>query len=257
MQKIHLAYFYGCQIFVLFILDTMTCISPSNYTGLDDKDGKITFTELDLLIDLKILLLLYVYFFNMFFIENHLNAVFQNVLIKFITISIWTLLGCKYEFSFVSICIIVLTMFSISFLFYSLYLVEDEIYYRFNKKVGLDSEKITKLNFFEILKTLKYVAMIFEFSSLLVATSFYNKVGQKRFNIVKLAFYILDVYLRKTVDNCRTYLKITIFFYIGFLTYGLLLLYYCIKNNIKFSLVFIYHRIMSSMIILVSVLALL
>lgn len=253
MQKHLIAILYGIQIFIIFILDLLTTHSISKYKITDIVEHNIYIGTINLLLNTKILLIIDCYFFSKFYLENNLNVIYQNIIIKLISILIWIIVSCRFKFTSFVIAFISFKIFSIFFLIRSLNYMEDLIYFKFNKKIGVDAILIFKYLLLEMIITLKYLAMIFECLSMFVSLSLEYGIGQKPFNITKLIIHLLDIYIRKQNITSKRYLLLTTPFYFLSFVYGLIIIgKYFINNTIQYNMIFVFNRFFNLFILIIS-----
>ncbi|EQB61205.1 hypothetical protein NAPIS_ORF01186 [Vairimorpha apis BRL 01] len=216
MNKQSIGILYGIQIFSIFILDLIATHIISKYKITNRVEYNVFIGDINLMLNTKILLIIDIYFFSYFYLENNLNAIFQNIFVKLTSISIWIILACRFRFATTIIIYISFKIISIIFLLRSLSLMEGLIYVKFNKKIGVDAKMIFKYLLIEMIVTLKYISLIFEYTTMLVSLSLEKGISQKPFNIVKLILLVIDIFIRKQNITTTKYLLITTPFFFSF-----------------------------------------
>lgn len=257
MNRWSIAVLYGALMSLIFIIDLLATQSISKYKITNRVNYDVYIGDINLLLNTKILLIIDVYFFSVFYLENNLNAIYQNILIKITSIGIWVILACRFRFAADIICFIAVKVISIFFLMRSASLMEDLIYIRFNKTIGVDAKMIYKYLLFEIIIALKYLAMIFECLTMFIALSLEHGIGQKPFSIVKLTVFVFDIFLRRQNMSHKRYLLITTPLFLLPFIYGMIVIGgWFIKDTVQNNMVFVFNRIFNLCIILVSLFAL-
>lgn len=223
MQRQNISSLYGIQIFFIFILDLLATYKIINDNNENFLNYDVYLGNINFLLNTKALILIDVYFFALFYLEYNLNAIYQNILLKIISIGIWIILACRTKFYSYIICIFALKIMSIFFLLRSLYLMEDLIYVKYNKKIGVDAKTINKYFLYEIIIHLKNIDAIFECLSMFLCVSLEKILGKKPYSIVKLFLFIFDILIRKKKYNTQKIFN----FYNTFIFFRLYLLYNC------------------------------
>ena len=200
------------------------------------------------MLNTKILLIIDIYFFSNFYLENNLNAIFQNIFVKLTSISIWIILACRFRFTAAIIIYISFKIFSIIFLLRSLSLMEDLIYVRFNKKIGVDAKMIYKYLLIEMIVTLKYISLIFEYTTMLVSLSLEKGISQKPF------YSKINIISNRYIYKKAKYLLITTLFFSLAFIYGMIVIGdYFKQKTAQYNTVFVFNRIFNLLIIIVSI----